>query len=125
MQTEQDLSKFDDDCPIKAHGKDFVCDHCGKIFQKPILATVSIDQQTQTYYACPRCMSKAQSSKISIREKEEKNTALITEPKKLRKDQESGEECQHFFGYLNKREKNVPFPDECLTCTRMVDCLLH
>jgi DNA-directed RNA polymerase subunit RPC12/RpoP len=126
MQTEGDLSNPDEgDCSVKTHEKDFTCEHCGKTFQKPILATISISGQKQTYYACPRCMTRVQSFKASIREKKEKSTALTTEPNEPKKEPESVEKCAHFFGYLNKREKNTPFPDECLTCTRTVECLLH
>ena len=126
MQGEQDLSKLDEgDCPVKTQEKDFKCKQCGKTFQKPILAAVSISGQTQTYYACPRCMTKVQNFRASVKEKEEKSTALTAEPKKPKKEAEGVEKCAHFFGYLNKREKNIPFPDECLTCTRTVECLLH
>lgn len=32
-------------------------------------------------------------------------------------------ECPHYFGYLRKLPKNVPIPDECLGCLRIVECL--
>jgi len=32
-------------------------------------------------------------------------------------------ECPHYFGYLKKFPKNVPIPDECLGCLRIVECL--
>ncbi len=31
--------------------------------------------------------------------------------------------CPHYFGYLKKLPKNVPIPDECLGCLRIVECL--
>lgn len=31
--------------------------------------------------------------------------------------------CPHGFGYLKKLDKNVPIPDECLSCPRMMECL--
>jgi len=32
-------------------------------------------------------------------------------------------ECPHYFGYLRKLPKNLPIPDECLGCLRIVECL--
>jgi hypothetical protein len=47
------------------------------------------------------------------------------EPKKLKPELEGEPKCEHFFGYLNKRQKDTPFPDECLMCLRMVECMYH
>jgi len=130
MQREQDQWKDlwemdEEDCPQKTHEKDFTCDECGRTFRRPILATVSTSGQTQTYYACPRCMTKVQSFRTSAEKKEEKGTVLTVEPTKLTAEPESAVKCGHFFGYLNKHQKNMPFPDECLTCAKMIECLLH
>jgi DNA-directed RNA polymerase subunit RPC12/RpoP len=125
MQRDQDLWNSDeDDCPPKTHEKDFTCDECGRTFQKPILATISTSGQTHTYYACPRCMTKVPSFKEPVREKEEKGTVLTKEPRKPTQEPQDVK-CGHFFGYLNKHQKNMPFPDECLTCSKMVECLRH
>ncbi len=35
----------------------------------------------------------------------------------------STSECPHYFGYLKKLPKNLPIPDECLGCLRIVECL--
>ena len=32
--------------------------------------------------------------------------------------------CTHNFGYLANRPKNDPIPQECLTCPKIVDCML-
>jgi DNA-directed RNA polymerase subunit RPC12/RpoP len=126
MQRQQDLWKLDEgDCPLKTHEKDFTCDGCGRTFQRPILATVSTSGQTQTYYACPRCMTKVQSFRASAKENEEKNKVLTAEPRKLTPTPDVAVSCGHFFGYLNKHQKNMPFPDECLTCPKMVECMLY
>jgi DNA-directed RNA polymerase subunit RPC12/RpoP len=123
LQREQDLSRIDEDCPSKTHEKGFTCEECRKEFREPILATVSSGGQTRRYYACPRCMAKVQSFKVSIREKDEKGGALSAKPAKPNSTVQDFAECTHFFGYLNKRQKNMPFPDECLTCARMIECL--
>jgi len=32
--------------------------------------------------------------------------------------------CPHHFGYLSEYPKNTPIPNECLTCTNIMECLL-
>ncbi len=51
------------------------------------------------YYACPKCHSKI--------EQEQK---------------EAG--CQHWFGYLNQKEKTEAIPESCPECERVVECML-
>jgi hypothetical protein len=70
-------------------------------------------------------MTKVQRFSESAKEKEEKGTVLTVESRKLKTEQEAAGKCEHFFGYLNKHQKNMPFPDECLTCPKMVECMLH
>jgi hypothetical protein len=31
--------------------------------------------------------------------------------------------CPHYFGYLGAHPKNVPIPNECLTCIKIMECL--
>jgi len=33
--------------------------------------------------------------------------------------------CRHFFGYLRNMPKNTLVPDECLGCSKIVECLYH
>ena len=35
----------------------------------------------------------------------------------------SSSSCQRYFGFLTERPKDKAIPEECLTCTRMLDCL--
>ena len=32
--------------------------------------------------------------------------------------------CPHYFGYLRGHPKNTPIPNECLTCTKIMECLV-
>jgi len=96
---------------------DFVCDECGGSFQKPILATVSYNGRVQEYYACPRCMAR-------ISEEHKEITISKRDVKKPSTKLENNVKCKHFLGYLKKRPKDTPFPNECLTCDKMIECLL-
>jgi hypothetical protein len=42
-------------------------------------------------------------------------------PESPRNSQSSG--CPHHFGYLKEHPKHAPIPNECLTCTRIMECL--
>jgi hypothetical protein len=39
-------------------------------------------------------------------------------------DQEAPKECPQFFGYLKSRPRSETFPDTCLTCRKMLECLM-
>jgi len=52
-------------------------------------------------------------------EKEEEPVA-----KPLEKEGKGPSGCPHDFGYLAKRPKDAPIPQECLVCSRIMDCML-
>ena len=33
--------------------------------------------------------------------------------------------CSYHFGYLREHPKNTPIPNECLTCTKIMECLMR
>ena len=51
------------------------------------------------YYACPYCKCKIE---------EERKTG-----------------CQHWFGYLNDKDKSESMPPECVECEKVVECMLN
>ncbi|MEM3727723.1 MAG: hypothetical protein QXF75_00795 [Candidatus Bathyarchaeia archaeon] len=103
------------------------CYGCGENFEKPILATIVSGGSFRTYYACPRCLTKVGEVKAMrherSREEEEKTSTVIVHKKE--ESESEGAKCEHFLGYLKKRPKNTPIPDECLTCSRMIECLAY
>jgi|YelNatPaOPRAMG01_1025707.scaffolds.fasta_scaffold39169_2 DNA-directed RNA polymerase subunit RPC12/RpoP len=100
----------------------FKCKRCGEEFQKPLLATVSSAANAQKYFACPRCLTKFDIVKESkTEEKREAQPAAKERAKAASKLEEA--RCSHFLGYLKKRPKNTPIPDDCLTCDKMIECL--
>ena len=36
----------------------------------------------------------------------------------------SSSPCQRYFGFLSQRPKGTPIPEECLTCEKMLDCMV-
>ena len=125
MEKNVSLSEFDDENYSIENATSFKCSECGEEFRKPILATVSSNVGVQKYFACPRCLTKVSSIK-SQKDKEAKKTRPLTkETKKAVAKIEEGIPCNHSLGYLKKRPKNTPIPEECLTCNKMIECLTH
>lgn len=107
------------------------CNECKTQFQKPIVATLTCQTGTQKYYACPYCLAEIRQTQQP--HKQEQPKAKETHRPKpppvtpaTRTTQETTQTgCTHNIGYLKTRPKNTPIPDECLTCDKMVDCMLH
>lgn len=91
---------------------------CKKVFDTPIFIH-DLSSQT-TYYGCPFCLTKTEKSY----QKRDEAHQLKTPPKEAKKKQEAVK-CSHFYGYLSQREKGAEMPEECLTCKKMVDCMLY
>jgi DNA-directed RNA polymerase subunit RPC12/RpoP len=102
----------------------FTCEECGKAYEKPVLAHIISPGQTQEYYACPRCMTKVPETPETVQEPQSP-TEAVQAKKTTATEKEVIPGCEHYFGYLRKREKNKSIPDECLTCSKMVDCLVQ
>ncbi len=112
------------------------CGKCKAQYQKPIIATLTSEAGTQKYFACPRCLSEVpgvrqtehRTSEEPRQSKEMRRTNQPIPPTETTKpDTQSGAPtmCTHEIGYLKARPKNTPIPEECLTCDKMVDCMLH
>jgi hypothetical protein len=124
--------KIDDEQFVSSEShSSFRCTGCNGTFQKPLLATVSARGCVKTYYACPRCLSKVGDVKQRKDEDEEEEgerdvSIAIEKVKKLAvAKHEDSVKCTHFLGYLKKRSKEAPIPDECLTCDKMIECMVH
>ena len=94
------------------------CAACGENFEQPLFAMVFSDSLVEEYYACPKCLSKVASlhrKDVEVDEAEEE--AEVESPV----GDVAG--CMHHVGYLKSRPKNTPIPEECLTCSKMIDCM--
>jgi hypothetical protein len=56
-------------------------------------------------------------------EKPKLTSMVSTETEKSRDIHPSG--CPHHFGYLKEHPRNTPIPNECLTCTKIMECLVR
>lgn len=102
------------------------CSTCGEEFEKPLLAMVSSGFLIEEYYACPKCLSKVSSferpKNVEVDEVEEEKEEAFPEMT-IADTAEETEACAHNLGYLKRRPKNTPIPEECLTCSKMIECM--
>ena len=112
------------------------CLHCGRAVPSPVrLTNLTHKPKEETYYACPFCFSRLEAEEVPdhlecvhghsglnassavnvMHSKSEKNAAKFAD--------ESSTNCAHGYGYLNNRPKDATIPDECLTCSRILQCM--
>jgi hypothetical protein len=86
-----------------------------------LFTSVSHEGSVQTYYACPRCLSRIP----EIEEKATDNIETPASPEQTENVQPEprNEKCQHFLGYLKKRPKETAIPEDCLICERIIECM--
>jgi len=84
----------------------------------------------EQYYACPHCLIKldvdAENDFIFAqpqKEKEEKKKEEELPVKPPEKEEKGPSGCPHHFGYLASRAKDVPIPQECLICPKILECM--
>jgi len=68
--------------------------------------------------------ARPQREREDVEDKEEAPVKPSKEKEKGPKE-ESLKGCPHHFGYLAHRPKNTPIPQECLTCQKIVECMLR
>jgi len=103
-------------CPnSKCHGK----------IKEPILLTNLSTTPKEQYYACPHCLIKLDIiSTQPQKEKEEEKREEETPVEPPEKEEKGPSRCAGHFGYLATRPKNAPIPQECLTCPKVLDCVM-
>ena len=94
------------------------CKACGEKFEQPLLAMVFSDSIVNEYYACPICLSKVAS--VNRQKAFEADEPIATE---IADTVEGPASCAHHLGYLKQRPENTPIPEECLTCSKIIDCM--
>ena len=127
---------------------------CHKKIKQPILLNNLSTTPAEQYHACPHCFIKLDAEAENEENITQKSTpipppahpflekvldAISAQPQKEKKEEKKKEKppvkppekkeegpsgCPHHFGYLTSRPKDAPIPQECLTCPKIVDCML-
>ena len=111
-----------------------VYERCGKSFTAPVrLTDLSHKPRSETYYACPYCFSKMDESEcddsheLKLTKTGTYEIATSFSSKKNAKNtvqEEIAASCPHHVGYLKKRSKEEAVPDSCLTCPKILQCMV-
>jgi DNA-directed RNA polymerase subunit RPC12/RpoP len=112
----------------------FECSVCGEEFQKPLRASVTSGFKVSEYYACPNCLSQVDSDEELVDDQETQNGIVLSEERVQESVSNASEqsrggtfevkaECEYELGYLKRRPRNTSVPDQCLICTKMIECM--
>lgn len=98
------------------------CGRCGRVVSAPVrLTDLSRRPVKETYYACPFCFSRLDVEDVK-EHLEHSHAHEKSGGKKLALVAVSN--CSLGFGYLRTRPKDSVIPDECLTCSRILQCMV-
>jgi len=116
--------EIDNNTPSETH-EIAKCNTCGEEYETPLFTVVSSGYLLEEYYACPRCLAKVgiveRNETVEVDETEEANEKF--QEMEVEEKMEEAVVCAHHLGYLKRRPKNTPIPEECLTCAKMIDCM--
>ena len=110
-----------------------VCSYerCGRAFDAPVWLTDLSRKPQETYYACPYCFSKMGDDDDVIDHLHSGGFALPEKDSSKKgvrggghRDVEKVADCLHSLGYLKSRGKNEGVPDGCLTCPKILQCMV-
>jgi DNA-directed RNA polymerase subunit RPC12/RpoP len=105
------------------------CSTCGEEFETPLLAMISSGFLLEEYYACPNCLSKVgnveRQKNVEVDEPNEEVEEEETLKMEVEDTVEENVACAHNLGYLKRRPKDTPIPEECLTCSKMIECMSY
>ena len=121
---------------------------CRSKIEEPILLNNLSTTPAEQYHVCPRCFIKLGEEAHPLLEnvlnvihasvRRRRNKALKTnrllraqslekkeEPpvKPPEKEEKRPLRCLYSLGYLASRPKNVPIPEECLICSKILECM--
>jgi hypothetical protein len=99
---------------------------CHGEIEEPILLNSLATAIEEQYYACPHCFIKLGVDAKNVEPQKEEEKKEIEKPPV--KPPETGAKgpsaCSRHFGYLANRPKDAPIPQECLVCSKIMNCML-
>jgi hypothetical protein len=98
---------------------------CGRVFTNPVKVENLGSKGEKVYDACPYCLTEITLKKDSEPNKKSEQQIKAHPTEKASKPSAKVEGCPHFFGYLSKRSAKEKIPEGCLTCGKIVECMLQ
>ena len=125
MSQNNSSVRFEREIPKPIRAK---CGVCGDSSKTPLSAMMFLGSETEEYYACPRCLSRTANTyakqvsedfgKLEYNIIEHEESTILNES-----SSEEPKRCAHSLGYLKNRAKSSHIPEECLTCSKMIECM--
>lgn len=107
---------------------------CRRVFANPIIVEDLSLNETGPYQACPYCLTElavegiaeaeAEDEELEKGAKTQASERIEKRELKLTPESLTDHGCSHHFGYLSERSKSEGIPEECMTCDRIVQCML-
>ena len=96
-----------------------LCTQCSHPFSHPLVLTNKGGESSETYYACPYCLSKVDMDEKDLVTafREEMKTTRFVE-----KTRENPEQSEHSEAEADVW-KNIAIPNECLDCANLLPCV--
>ncbi len=107
-------------------------ERCGRSFESPVWLTDLSRKPQAKYYACPYCFSKMDDADLDVADPLHSEGYELPTKDTLKKnvkasnhvDAERIADCPHSLGYLKSRGKSEGVPDGCLTCPKILQCMV-
>ena len=120
-KNDKSMNPANDATPLLSSSTNTKCSTCGKDFKTPLIALVVSGRPVEEYYACPTCLSKV--GNLDRENNESVEEEVETPETKIEAVNEENWTCKYHLGYLKQRQKNEDIPEECFTCSKMIDCM--
>jgi hypothetical protein len=104
---EQEKINLPDHPHFISDPQDISCPNCNKVFKTPLLLLDFREGKSRLVRQCPYCNFSLDSSK-------DKQTG----------EQTVRDSCQYWFGYLGQIGYGEAIPYGCVTCEKVIDCML-
>ena len=114
----------------------FTCPNssCGRVFSTPLKAKDLRSRAHEIYNACPYCLTEItvektpalvrDDKKPEVEETEVEKSAVRSLEKEQGRSDLKTSICTQYFGYLSKRSSKEKIPEGCMTCEKIVQCML-
>lgn len=122
---------------MKMKSQTFKCSNpeCGMVFANPIIVQDISSKNESSYNACPYCLtemviekaSEVKEERRTLKKKRPKIEEAEAQPPKLKPPRPlslTEDKCGYHFGYLSQRSRKEKIPEECMTCEKIVQCML-
>ena len=100
---------------------------CAKVFVKPLKTLNLQTASAGPYDACPYCLTEVNRDEVTT-VPDEPMAVDVDEKMSLENQVQVPQEstgCGYHLGYLSERDSKDQFPDGCIICKDIVECMLR